>query len=274
MSTKATIREIAVFPETPRVIYRENPLEEVICQLRFPPILRIEAESPAAFQEAIRSQYPLFEETPGETLPVPNEIAKKLPEALIRLGNPSYTFASENGTWKVSLTRDFIALTTSKYERWEDFRRHLELPLKAFVEQYTPAFYTRIGLRYRDVIRRSILGLADVHWAVLLKPQVAGELSVSEVAKAIERAARDAVFILDENESKLHVRHGLARRGTNGEECYVVDSDFFTTQKTEINDVGKILDTFNRQAGCFFRWCITDRLDQAMGPRPADRHKS
>lgn len=269
VTTKATIKEIAVFPETARLIYAKNPLEEVICQLRFHPILRIEAESPAAFQEAIRSEYPLFEQSPGEQLPIPEEIAKRLPEGL-RIGNPSYTFTSEDGAWKVVLTRDFIASTTSKYERWQDFGKHLNLPLKALVEQYSPAFYTRIGLRYRDVIRRSILGLGEVDWAELLKPQIAGELSIRDVAKAIERAAREAIFVLDENESKLHVRHGLARRGPNGEECYVVDSDFFTTQKTEIKDAGKILDTFNRHAGRFFRWCITDRLHQAMGPRPAD----
>jgi len=30
------------FPEVKRVIYEHNPLDKVICQLRFPPILRIE----------------------------------------------------------------------------------------------------------------------------------------------------------------------------------------------------------------------------------------
>jgi len=47
-------------PESPRVIYASNPLVDVICQVRFPRILRIDSELPVAFQEAIRDQFPLF----------------------------------------------------------------------------------------------------------------------------------------------------------------------------------------------------------------------
>ena len=39
------------FPDTPRVVYNKNPLFEVLCQLRFPHILRIETEIPAAVPE-------------------------------------------------------------------------------------------------------------------------------------------------------------------------------------------------------------------------------
>lgn len=48
------------FPESKRVFYVKNPLAEVICQLRFPAILRIGAESPHEFQERIRDHLPLF----------------------------------------------------------------------------------------------------------------------------------------------------------------------------------------------------------------------
>lgn len=44
-----------LFPPTQRVIYHKNPLVEVVCQLRFPTILKIDAEIPVAFQEAVRS---------------------------------------------------------------------------------------------------------------------------------------------------------------------------------------------------------------------------
>ena len=50
----------ASFPSIERVIYQNNTLGEVVCQLRFPTILRIEASSPADFQDAIREAYPLF----------------------------------------------------------------------------------------------------------------------------------------------------------------------------------------------------------------------
>ena len=70
------------FPDTPRVIYNKNPLAEVICQLRFPSILLIDAGLPAGFQERIRAMYPLFADR-GEQGPiVPSEFGKLLGEKL------------------------------------------------------------------------------------------------------------------------------------------------------------------------------------------------
>jgi hypothetical protein len=44
----------APLKDYPRVIYKRNPIIGVVCELRFPPILRIAAEPPVAFQEWIR----------------------------------------------------------------------------------------------------------------------------------------------------------------------------------------------------------------------------
>ncbi|HQU44113.1 MAG TPA: TIGR04255 family protein, partial [Pirellulales bacterium] len=65
-------------PEFPRVIYGKNPLEVVICQLRFPPILRIGAELPAEFQERIRKDYPEFRDR-SAALGMPAQFAQSLP---------------------------------------------------------------------------------------------------------------------------------------------------------------------------------------------------
>ena len=48
-----------MFSNEPRVRYENPQLVEVICQLRFPEILTINASEPAAFQERIRRDYPL-----------------------------------------------------------------------------------------------------------------------------------------------------------------------------------------------------------------------
>ena len=51
------------FPEVKRIIYKKNPLDKVICQLRFPTILKIEKEIPAEFQERIRKEFPNYSES-------------------------------------------------------------------------------------------------------------------------------------------------------------------------------------------------------------------
>ena len=59
------------FPEKQRVIYKKNPLNKVICQFRFPPILRIDSEIPSSFQDSIRSDFPLYQ----EKIEVQNQVA-------------------------------------------------------------------------------------------------------------------------------------------------------------------------------------------------------
>src|SRR5688572_26663011 len=142
------------FPEIQRVLYERNPIVRVICQLRFPSILRIESELPAAFQECIRREYPLFKEKPAGGIELPADLVKMInAEVALKVGGRSYTFVSKDDVFSISLTRDFLALTANAYDRWENFRQHLDGPHRAMVEVYQPAFYTRIGLRYRDVIK-------------------------------------------------------------------------------------------------------------------------
>ena len=50
------------FPAIKRVIYKKNPLAEVIFQARFPRYLPIEAEPPAEFQRRLITDYPNYEQ--------------------------------------------------------------------------------------------------------------------------------------------------------------------------------------------------------------------
>ena len=253
-------------PESQRVVYEKNPLDEVICQLRFPAILKIESQAPAGFQEAIRKEYPVFEEPQG--LPVERGVQPIPPEVLRAMGlkvTPVYKFKSADDRWSVALARDFVALTDGDYETWETFKAHLEAPLAALQSEYQPAFFTRIGLRYRDVIRRSELGLTDVPWGDLLAQHIAGELG-SLVEKDVEAMQRQVEIRLETG--RVRAVHGLARDEGTNESVYVIDADFFVEGRTEAKDVQATLKLFNRNAGRLFRWCIRDRLHAAMGPRP------
>ena len=49
-----------LFAQYERYQYARPPLVEVICQLRFPTILAIGAQEPAAFQEAVRRDFPQY----------------------------------------------------------------------------------------------------------------------------------------------------------------------------------------------------------------------
>lgn len=256
------------FPESPRVIYGKNPLAEVICDLRFPPILRIDAQVPAEFQERIRSEYPIFREKhieiPGGH--IPPEIANIVKAALpSRSQNTVYEFASENKQWWIRLTRESLTLRTDKYEQWECFREHLAQPLECLADVYQPSFFSRIGLRYVNVIQRSKLGLKGREWSGLLEPHIAGEFSDQDVAGNIEHAAREVRVKLPAIGAVM-IRHGTALEEQSREQCFIVDSDFFAEGRSEPKDAVSALDEFNRESGHLFRWCIQNPLHQAMEP--------
>lgn len=93
-----------MFPEfLPRVIYRKRPSAEVLCQLRFPTILRIDTEPPAAFQEIIRRDYPNFQERPKSGLPsgIPPQISRLLGAEQPFWSPKLYEFSSSDKLWSV-----------------------------------------------------------------------------------------------------------------------------------------------------------------------------
>lgn len=261
------------FPDTPRVIYNKNPLNQVICQLRFPPILKIEEALPSGFQDRIRHEYPLFvDKQPDEAgIELPPEIAKAVGSMGIgfpfQSGKRSFEFSSIDQVWKVSLTRDFLALATTDYKTWQDFHRHLQTPLEALLSEYDPNSYVRIGLRYRDVIDKDELGLKEVPWKSLLQPHIAGELATDIEEQFIKKLATDFLVELKDSIGHVRIRHGLAENKSAQRNVYVIDADFYTDELTEKNHVIDKLNKFNREAGHLFRWCITEQLHSAMEPR-------
>ena len=255
-----------VFPNSDRVLYGTNPLAEVICQLRFPPILRIESGNAADFQDRIREEYPLYSEE--ERIPELPEALANVIEIAVQRPSPAQKFSSADEQWTIALAQNFVALTTDRYERWEGFRQRMRGAVDVLEQVYNPAFYTRVGLRYRDVIHRSRLRLGNVPWSDLLVPGILSELG-SDVAHAVREVNHIALIDLGEasGSGSLRIRHGLARETTTGEEVYCIDADFFTERRTDRDAINTQLDYFNTQAGRFFRWCITERLHQALAPQ-------
>ena len=170
-----------LFSQSERCIYRNNPLAEVICQLRFPEILIIGANPPAEFQEEIRADYPRYtarKESPAPRITgAPGHFAlDKQPETI------NYQFVSEDGIWRINMTSRFISLSCSRYTCWEDFAGKLDKPLAAFIKVYKPAYFERIGLRYMNFISRRDLDLEGMPFNELISPIYLGPLADEELS--------------------------------------------------------------------------------------------
>lgn len=255
-------------PESERVIYERNPLIQVACQLRFPPILKISHQEPVEFQDEMRFQYPLFESTQPQ---FPSEISQAIQQfGLPLLNDLSYSFKSEDQRWQLSITKDFITISTSAYEKYGQFKNRFSEAVEVFERIYKPSFYTRVGLQYQDLIIRSKLGLEDKDWSDLITKNIASELYNSELAPSIQSIIKN--LILTTEHGQVNFKHGLVTvkepEQNNDEVAYLLDADFYTEQKIERGEnVWNILNQFNKSARKLFRWSITDTLHNAMRPQ-------
>ena len=258
------------FPETPRVVYERNTLEEVKCQVRFPPILAIDASTPAEFQEAVRAEFPYFALKTAVKIPpgMPGGIAQFMERDLSLVGGKSYVFKSEDRTWTLALSKDGISLTCRRYERWEPFRERLLSVLNSLATVYRPSFFTHTCVRYKNSIRRGTLALGETPWSGLLQPWVSGLLNQPGAAAGVEAMQSRSLILLPDGAGRLEAIFSLGIHQPSKEQAFIVEAHVYDDSRKELTDVLQRLDALHHQAGFFFRWCITDELHRAMRPHP------
>ncbi len=258
-----------MFSQEKRCQYGKHQVAEVICQLRFPEILTIDANVPVDFQEAIRRDFPHYsvrKEAPAPKLAgAPGNIRlEQQPQT------NNYQFVSADGVWRVNLTSKFISLSCSRYTGWEAFALQLDKPLAAFIKIYRPSFFSRVGLRYLNFISRRALELTGVPFRELIAPAYLGLLSDEEVNEAAaSRCSMDAELALRGGcKCKLHAGPGLIKRNgqPDQEVKFILDLDLFMDGNVPVNMSAGALQTLHSQAFSIFRGAITDTLHDAMEP--------
>lgn len=254
-----------------RVRYRKSPLVEVAYQLNFPTILAIEAEMPVKFQNEIRKVFPQYQMQTEQENEIKVNITGEEVNPMFRQRpvRKLHQFISEDGMWKITLAKNQLAISTLKYEQWEDMMRRFEQPLKAFSEVYDQSYFERVGLRYVDAIKRSELDLEGVEWKELIKPHLLGCLSFSqeEVEKVNLNTLR-AEIVMDG--ISVRVSSGLGIINTDNKEAdnaFILDCDYYQVRKVDMDKIGEVAECLHQKSTEFFRKSITRKLHEAMDPQ-------
>ena len=262
-----------LFSAHPRAQYRKAPAHEVICQLRFPTILSINTVEPADFQEAIRAEFPKYARRQDTTPPKITLVNGSAPKVEQQPPVINYHFLSADNQWKLNLTKDFIALSTLHYTGWEEFARHLDKPLAAFIKLYKPAYFQRVGLRYVNIFSRSSLGIEDAKWAELISPAYVGPLCQPDAMEEnFLNCASDLLLQLDSScRAKIHAGPGRLQNTAQGapqepEVKFIVDMDLSMGGDVPCTLSAAGLETLHGHATRIFEGAVTDRLRTAMGP--------
>lgn len=259
-----------------RVRYANNPLAEVVCQARFPAAAGL-ADSIPDDLRAMLSSAGFIRESKEQIFSISIAVGAAGPNAP-GLSN-IFHFDSEGSPYRVSICSEFVALTCSKYVSWDDFHPRFTDAfsiVNRFLGGVSPV---RLGLRYKDVIERESIGLAEVPWSELIAPLLLGPLSsfslsddVSHADEAVATFVSQSTIRLDD--CQLLLQSALMRSLDGDRTAFLIDSDFFVesseTSRIPSSEVelAEMLTTLHTNAGSLFRRGIKERLHDALGPTP------
>jgi uncharacterized protein (TIGR04255 family) len=226
--------------------YKRNYLQQTVCELRFPTLLPLgDAKPPSAFAHALRKAYPTY---------------NQLSEVTVGLGSQTHTpnlshqFKSSNGLWSVTLKNNALVLEGSRYSSYADLRARLELALAAALPVIDTDFFTRIGLRYINVLKTN--GTRIVDW---VNSDLVAPLSKSSFVGMADYGGRLQVVAPD---GGLLLQHGLSHKpgreasGATAEvPDYVIDIDGFRSEVAAA-DVVVAVDRVHEQVFQLFDWAI------------------
>ncbi len=189
------------FPDLREIHLKKPPLKEVVCQVRFNPILRITHEPPTGFQDRVRERFPeytsdtqvLFPGVSGGS-PTESDINQVV----------THRFSNRTTGYRASLGTDFVSLDTKQYKTWQDFLDNLLWLTDLVNEFYRVASAIRIGLRYINVIDPTIADEAQVHDVLdLVRAELIAGLRTNPLQGTSLMQQR---YILVEGETTLSLR--------------------------------------------------------------------
>lgn len=251
------------FAEHEDVVFRKAPLETVLCQVRFPPILALLDEvGVAGLQEAVRAEYP---DTSSDHQV---EFNVGPVNAQVKRSAPIWRMRTDPDRWTVSAAVDFVALETTHYGDWDQFRQRLEFLLAAVDRTLAPGRTKRIGLRKVNLFTHPEAKDAQ-EWVGLLRPELIG-IAGLETPGTVALSFSE-VHYQDNAGGTLTARFGPDREASSK---FRVDLDYWNEDRFAImpsSSLVHVLAEYASSMTSFFHWIITPRLKEHLEPVPRSR---
>jgi len=248
------------FPSTREIRLQKAPLEEVVCQVKFAPILRISKETPSDFQEVVRQRFPSLVIEQGVLVQFPGVAGSEKPsmDAAPRI----YRFRTPDELSHVALAMDFFALSTKQYSHWDNFVHDLELGYAAVQKIYQLPYATRIGLRFINRFNQKNTGCTNMDQILdLFRPELTCLLRADAWQEPHEFLAQ---VVLNDDQAKLAVRIGFSKE--NDEPFFVLDLDYFEEGRTPLDNLTDRLHHYHARIYDAFRWCLIENSLEKFGP--------
>jgi uncharacterized protein (TIGR04255 family) len=244
------------------------PLERVLMQVRFSPVLRIEQrDGIAIFQDQIRADYPLFEQITAQQLRI--ELAGGAPN-LLPVTTSAWQFENADRSHRLTIGAESATLEALNYEgRGAFLARWIEI-LARLQATYGPGLSMRTGARYVNRLD----GDALVHLTELVEPNFVG-VAQPQLRDHVLHALSEAALKVDEGNATL--RWGILEAGTTidpslleqiSHPSWILDIDVYAQEQATF-DVERLAETFEglaKRAYALFRYAMKDSALSYFGP--------
>ena len=252
--------------------YENNQIVEMICQVRFPTILRINNESDellSNFQDRIKNDFNNYTSINENVLNVnmkgvKNEIESFTPQVM-RNSIKNHMFYSDNEETKVNLNSNFISITVSKYECWDNFKNLFEKVLDSFCNVYHVNSFNRIGIRYVNAFSKKELNIDEQDgWNRYLDDSIVGLSSKYNV-----QVYNTNIEIPFNDNTQMRIIAGLGEKGNvnspNSTPVFIIDKDTYELGIIAKEEINKKLDNLHMHNSEIFESLIKDELRNKMG---------
>lgn len=223
--------------------YKRNFLQQAVCELRFPTLMELgDVKPPASVVSALRKEYPHLELSKEVTIGIGGESAGS---------THSHVFRSSKLTWTVSLKQNALSIETTAYTTYAQLRERVLRAVAAVEKVIDSDFYTRVGLRYINVIDTGDQVVNGWINPALVEPLRSGAFKgIDEYAGKLQLTAADGGCLL---------QHGVRRRVPKENQSvvvhYLLDIDTYRSD-VPIATVGVTMDCLHRQAFDMFDWSL------------------
>lgn len=224
--------------------YKRNFLKQAVCELRFPTLMELgDPKPPVALVAALRKEYPHLELANEVTIGIGGGIPGS---------NNTHLFRSAKLTWTVSLKQSAISIETTAYTGFPNMKERILRVVEAASKVIDSDFFTRVGLRYINVIDSGDDPTDGWVNSDLVQPLLSKQFSgVHEYAGKMQLVAEDGGCLL---------QHGIRlkppqRDGKDVVPDYLLDIDSFRSD-VSISDIESVLDVLHTQVFDVFDWAI------------------
>ncbi|QWF71826.1 TIGR04255 family protein [Methylomonas paludis] len=238
--------------------YKRNFLHQAVCELRFPTLMELgDPRPPTILVKALRKEYPHLE--------LANEVSLGIG------GNSSnnthtHIFRSAKFTWTVSLKQSSLSIETTAYSDYDHMKERVLRVVDAASKIIDSDFFTRIGLRYINIVKcdtNPVLGWVNPE---LVGPLLSGHFKgIHEYAGKLQLTADDGGCLL---------QHGivLKQKQSAGEMVpdYLLDIDVFRNE-IQLSDTGEALDAMHLQVFDIFDWAIGSKAREHLSAESSQK---